>query len=47
MCTFAPYGYKKKEDDRHHLEIDPETAPIVKEAFELAFSGLGTDSQER
>ena len=40
--SFAPYGYKKKDDDKHHLEIDPETAPIVKEAFELAFSGLGT-----
>lgn len=40
--SFAPYGYKKREDDKHYLEVDSETAPVVKEAFELAYSGLGT-----
>jgi len=42
VASFAPYGYKKNEDDKHYLVIDPDTAPVVKEAFELAHSGLGT-----
>lgn len=41
MTSFAPYGYMKDSEDKHHLIPDPETAPIVKECFELAYSGLG------
>ena len=40
--SFAPFGYKKREDDKHYLVLDEETAPIVKEIFELAYSGLST-----
>ena len=40
--AFAPYGYIKHEDDKHQLIPDPEVAPIVKEIFELAYSGVGT-----
>lgn len=40
--SFAPYGYKKSDKDKHYLVLDPNTSYIVKEAFELAYSGLGT-----
>lgn len=40
--SFAPFGYKKCKEDKHVLEIDEEVAYIVKEIFELAYSGLGT-----
>ncbi len=42
MASFAPYGYIKDPTDKHNLLPDPKTAPIVKECFELAYSGLGT-----
>ena len=31
----APYGYQKDPNDCHKLIIDPETAPIVKQIFEM------------
>lgn len=34
-ASYAPYGYKKDENDKHHLIIDEETAWVVKEIFEL------------
>lgn len=40
--SFAPYGYKKDPKDKHRLIIDVETAPIVKEIFEMAYIGMGT-----
>lgn len=39
--VWAPYGYKKSEADRHHLEINMETAPIVREIFALRLTGMG------
>ena len=38
--NYAPYGYRKDPADRHHLVIDPETAPIVEEIYALYLSGL-------
>ena len=35
----APYGYRLDPADKHHLIIDEETAPIVKELFELLAEG--------
>ena len=29
LGNYAPYGYRKDTKDRHHLVIDPETAPVV------------------
>ena len=40
--SFAPYGYMKHPEDKHQLIVDPNVAPIVKEIFELAYSGMGT-----
>ncbi|WP_294472020.1 recombinase family protein [uncultured Ruminococcus sp.] len=40
--TFAPYGYRRSAADKHVLEPDPETAPIVLEIFEMAaYQGYG------
>ena len=35
----APYGYQLDPADKHHLIIDEETAPIVKQLFELLAEG--------
>ena len=34
-----PYGYKRKADDKYSLEIDPEVAPFVREAYEKIIAG--------
>lgn len=39
--SFAPYGYMIDPDDKHHLIVDPETAPVVQQIFELYVSGEG------
>lgn len=40
--TFAPYGYRKSAADKHVLEPDEVTAPIVVEIFEMAaYKGYG------
>lgn len=36
--SFASYGYRKDPADKHHLLIDPVTAPVVKEIFN-AYAG--------
>ena len=35
----APFGYKKDPEDRNHLLIDEETAPIVRLIFDYALEG--------
>lgn len=37
----APFGYRKDPEDRNHLLIDEETAPIVKQIFDFALNGHG------
>ena len=32
---YAPLGYRKSEADKHVLEIDPVTAPVVQHIFDL------------
>ena len=39
--SFAPYGYLIDPEDKHHLIIDPNTAPIVRQIFDLYVSGEG------
>ncbi len=36
---YAPLGYKKSEADKHILEIDPITAPIVRHIFDMRLQG--------
>ena len=37
--SFAAYGYLVDPQDKHHLIIDPETAPVVKDIFMRYLSG--------
>ena len=38
---YAPLGYRKSETDKHVLEIDPVTAPVVRHIFDLRLQGYG------
>jgi len=40
----APFGYKKAPDNCHKLIIDEATAPIVRQIFEWAASGMGKNT---
>jgi len=37
--SFAPYGYQKDPEDKNHLIVDENTAPIVQEIFDMAEMG--------
>jgi DNA invertase Pin-like site-specific DNA recombinase len=39
--SYPSFGYMRDEFDKGHLVINPETAPIVKEIFELRANGVG------
>jgi len=40
--SFAPYGYKKSEEDKHKLVEDKEAADVVRLIFKLYLEGYGT-----
>ena len=44
MGTYPAYGYKRDPQDKHHLIIDEETAPIVRRIFAMRASGIGFHS---
>ena len=37
----APFGYKKDPEDKNHLLVDEETAPVVRQIFSYALEGHG------
>ncbi|MDW2798845.1 recombinase family protein [Clostridium boliviensis] len=39
LGRFAPYGYKKSEKDIHRLEIEEETAGVVRRIFQMRLKG--------
>ncbi len=39
--SFACYGYKKAPDNRHALEIEEETAQVVRDIFNMYLNGCG------
>ena len=39
MGDYTPYGYKKNEEDKHKLEIEPVSASIVRRIFDMFTSG--------
>ena len=39
MGTYPAFGYKRDPEDKHHLVIDEETAPIVRRIFAMRASG--------
>ena len=41
LATFPPYGYSKDKENKNHLIINPDTAPIVKQIFEWHSEGYG------
>ena len=40
IAAYAPYGYRKGEEDRHRLVIDEEAAAVVRRMFELRRAGM-------
>lgn len=40
ILSFAPYGYKKSEEDRHKLIVDDYAAETVKEIYHLKICGM-------
>lgn len=36
---YAPIGYRKSSEDKHVLEIDPVTAPVVRRIFDMRLQG--------
>lgn len=40
ISAYAPYGYRKSEEDRHRLVIDEEAAAVVRRMFELRRGGM-------
>jgi hypothetical protein len=42
--SFAPYGYRKDPQDKHHLVPDPETAPVVGEIYRRYARGESKES---
>lgn len=40
LGNYAPYGYRKDPNCRHHLLRDGETAPVVEEIYQLYLEGL-------
>lgn len=39
--SFAPYGYLIDPNDKHHLVIDTQTAPVIKQIFTMYAQGCG------
>ena len=42
QAPYAPFGYKKDPNNKNHLIINEETAPIVRRIFGLYLKGVGT-----
>ena len=42
VAPLIMYGYRKSKTKKHSLEIDPETAPVVREIFDMKIAGMGT-----
>ena len=42
--SFAPYGYRKAENDRNSLVVDPVAAGVVKDIFRMKLHGLSQDA---
>jgi len=43
----APYGYIKSPEDKHKLLIDEEAAKVVRQMYQMAYDGLGTQQIAR
>ena len=39
--SYAPHGYLKDPDNKNHLIVDPETAPVIRQIYQWRAEGLG------
>lgn len=40
LSSYAPHGYRKSKEDKHRLEVDPESAAIIRKIFDLRHNGI-------
>ena len=40
LAAYAPYGYRKSDEDKHKLVIDAESAAVVRRMYEQRQSGM-------
>ncbi|ENZ39380.1 hypothetical protein HMPREF1085_05397 [Enterocloster bolteae 90A9] len=40
VAAYAPYGYRKSEEDKHRLVLDEEAAAVVREIYQMRCSGM-------
>ena len=45
--NYALYGYRKSEEDKHKLLIEPEEAAVVKEIFDMKIAGTRNDTDSK
>ena len=45
--AYAPYGYDRDPNDKHHLVLDPPAASVVRRIFDMALMGKGTSDIAR
>ena len=41
LTAYAPYGYRKSDEDEHRLVVDEEPAAVVREIYQMRYSGIG------
>lgn len=47
LGRFAPYGYRKSQSNRYKLEIEEETAGVVRDIFKMHLDGMGVTAIAR
>ena len=40
LTAYAPYGYRKSDEDKHRLVVDEEAAAVVREIYRMRCSGM-------
>lgn len=40
LTAYAPYGYRKSDEDKHRLVVDEEAATVVREIYRMRYSGM-------
>ena len=40
LTAYAPYGYRKSDEDKHRLVVDEEAAAVVREIYQMRCSGM-------
>lgn len=40
LTAYAPYGYRKSDEDKHWLLVDEEAASVVREIYRMRCSGM-------